>query len=119
MSRRVPGPVARRLLRAPVWLYDWNVGWVLGGRFLQLTHVGHRSGKQHRTLLELLGTTRTGEVVVTAGLGRSADWYRNLQVHPQVDVAVGRQKFQAVARTLDEPERIRSLTRGEVNGIDH
>jgi deazaflavin-dependent oxidoreductase (nitroreductase family) len=82
---------------------------VLGCRFLQLTHVGRSSGNRHRTVLEVLGTTPTGEVVVIAGLGRSADWYRNLQVHPQVDVAVRRQKFQAVARTLDEPEAITVL----------
>ena len=44
MTRRRPGPILAAVLRAPARLYDWNVGWVLGRRFLRLTHVGAAPG---------------------------------------------------------------------------
>jgi hypothetical protein len=53
-----PGPVLRRLLRAPSLLYDWHAGWLLGRRFLRLTHRGRRSGRRYRTVLEVVGTGR-------------------------------------------------------------
>jgi len=37
MTVRRPGPIVRRLLRSPALLYDCNVGWLLGHRFLRLT----------------------------------------------------------------------------------
>jgi hypothetical protein len=33
--RNRPGPIVRRLLRAPGLLYDWHAGWLLGHRFLR------------------------------------------------------------------------------------
>jgi hypothetical protein len=49
----------RRLLRAPVYLYRWRLGWLLGRRFLLLIHVGHRTvghrtARQHETVLEIV-----------------------------------------------------------------
>lgn len=63
----------------------------------------------------------SGEIVVIAGLGRSADWYRNVQANPPPashasptppvairfappEGAVGRESFRPVARQLDEDE---------------
>ncbi len=80
MTVRRPGPIVRRLLRSPALLYDCNVGWLLGHRFLRLTHTGRQSGRHYQTMLEVLGTgPAPREVIVIAGLGRSADWYRNVQ----------------------------------------
>ena len=62
-----------RLLAAPARLYDWDAGWLLGRRFLRLTHAGRRSGRVYRTMLESVGEQRsTRELFVVAGLGRSA-----------------------------------------------
>ncbi|MGH3852503.1 MAG: nitroreductase family deazaflavin-dependent oxidoreductase [Pseudonocardiaceae bacterium] len=103
--RRRPGPLARRLLRAPTLLYHWNAGWLFGRRFLLLTHVGRHSGRQYQTMLEVIGTGQaSGEVVVIAALGSSADWYRNVRAHPATEVAIGRHRFRPVHRTLDERE---------------
>lgn len=97
--------MTRWLLRAPALLYRVHAGWLLGGWFLRLTHVGRRSGRQCRTVLEVIGANlAAGEVIVIAGLGRSADWYRNLQAHPAVEVVVGRRRFRPAHRVLDEPE---------------
>lgn len=110
MTARRPGPLVRWLLRAPARLYDWNAGWLLGRRFLLLTHTGRRTGQRHRTMLEVIGTRPTaGELLVVAGLGRSANWYRNLQAHVAVEVAVGRQRFRPEHRTLSQGEAIAAL----------
>ncbi|HEX3792911.1 MAG TPA: nitroreductase/quinone reductase family protein, partial [Acidimicrobiales bacterium] len=90
VTSRRPGPIVRWLLRAPARLYDWNLGWLLGHRFVRLTHVGRRSGRRYHTMLEVIGTgSERNEVIVVAGLGSSADWYRNIQVHSAVEIAIG------------------------------
>lgn len=38
MTTHTPGPLARRLLAVPARLYDCHAGWLLGQRFLLLTH---------------------------------------------------------------------------------
>ena len=64
-----PAAMVRRLLRAPNMLYDRDLGWLLGERFLRLVHVGRTSGRRYRTVLEVVGAgPRSGEVVVLSGL---------------------------------------------------
>ena len=103
MRPRRPGPRMKRLLRAPARLYDWHLGWLLGRRFLRLTHVGRRSGRRYQTVLEVVGENpRTGELIVVAGFGRSADWYRNLQAGGAREVEIGMERFVPVHRVLGE-----------------
>jgi len=105
-----PAAMVRRLLRAPNVLYDRDLGWLLGERFLRLVHVGRTSGRHYRTVLEVVGAgPRSGEVVVLSGLGRSADWYRNIQANGEAEITVGRRSFVAAFRTLDESEAVAVL----------
>jgi deazaflavin-dependent oxidoreductase (nitroreductase family) len=105
MTHRTPGPTVVKLLGAPAHLYDWHAGWLLGRRFLRLTHVGRRTGRHYQTMLEVIGENRTSrEVIVIAGLGRSAQWYRNLQAHDAIEVAIGRERFTPLHRELSESE---------------
>lgn len=105
MNGKRPGPVLRRVFRAPVRLYEHDLGWLLGKRFLCLTHTGRRSGRTYRTVIEVLGIDHTtGEVTVIAGLGPSSDWYRNIQANPPAEVVLGRSRFVPRFRTLDETE---------------
>ncbi|WP_409463104.1 nitroreductase family deazaflavin-dependent oxidoreductase [Amycolatopsis sp. GA6-003] len=98
-------PIARTVFKAPAKLYDRDLGWLLGKRFLCLTHVGRKSGRRYRTVLEVIGVRpRTGEVLAIAGLGPSSDWYRNLQAAPAAEVAIGRRKFVPAHRVLGESE---------------
>ncbi len=100
-----PGPLLRAVFRAPVRLYDWHAGWLLGHRFLRLTHVGRRSGRRYRTVVEVLRTDpATGEIMVMAGFGRTTDWLRNIQAHPAVEIELGRHRFVPAHRVLDEPD---------------
>jgi deazaflavin-dependent oxidoreductase (nitroreductase family) len=71
---------------------------------LRLTHIGRRSGQPHQTVLEVVGRSRAEhEFIVVAGLGRSAQWYRNLQIHEGVEVAIGRERFVPIHRELPLP----------------
>ncbi|MGI8493455.1 MAG: nitroreductase/quinone reductase family protein [Acidimicrobiales bacterium] len=82
MSRSTLNPLFRRIARAPLLLYRWHLGWILGSRFLLLVHTGRRTAIPRQTVLEVMRfNRRTGEVVMMSGLGRRSDWYRNLQGH--------------------------------------
>ncbi len=95
--------MGRRLLRVPTLLYRWNLGWLLGERFLMLTHVGRRSGRQYRTVLEVVGRLPVSdEFVVLAGFGRTADWLRNAEAGGAREVVVGRRRFRPTVRMLAE-----------------
>ena len=101
MRQRRPGPLLRRLLQAPALLYDWHAGWLLGRRFLRLTHVGRVTGRRYRTMLEVVGENRAqDEVIVVAGLGRSAQWYRNIRAREPVEVAIAGERFAPIHREL-------------------
>lgn len=56
-------------------------------------------------MLEVVGQNPAeSEFIVVAGLGRSAQWYRNLQFHEAIEVAVAREHFAPVHRELPIPE---------------
>ena len=102
--RPVRGPL-RILLRLPIWLYRLRLGWLLGDRFLMLTHTGRRSGLTRRSVLEVVGeNAMAGAYSVAAGWGERSDWFRNIQKNPQVVVDVGRRRFEATAERMSEVE---------------
>ena len=110
MSGRRPAPLTRSVLHAPVLLYDHGLGWLLGTRFLCLTHVGRRSGRRYRTVLEVLGPgPAPGETAVLGGLGPGSDWYRNIQANSSLEVTIGRHTVHAVHRTLEQDEAVAVL----------
>jgi hypothetical protein len=52
-------------------------------------------------MLEVIGENKPEEeLIVIAGLGRTAQWYRNLQVHEAVEVAIARNRFVPIHREL-------------------
>jgi deazaflavin-dependent oxidoreductase (nitroreductase family) len=109
-SRPGPSPPVRRLLATPTFLYDLHVGWLLGRRFLRLTHLGRRTGRRYRTMLEVIGEHRgNGEVLVMAGLGRSAQWLRNVQAGNAMEVAIGHDRFRPRHRMLTPAEASEAL----------
>lgn len=89
-----PGPFTRQRFRAPTRLYEHGLGWILGRRFVCLTHVGRRSGRRYRTVLEVIGVDGD-EVMVIAGLGPASDWFRNLQSGSGAKITLGRSAFAA------------------------
>ena len=100
------GPL-RFFLRAPVYLYRWGCGRLLGNRFLLLIHVGRRTGARHQTVLEVMEYRKEGpEFVVMSGFGRDADWLLNIQANPDLEVTVGSHCSTASYRFLNEEEAI-------------
>jgi deazaflavin-dependent oxidoreductase (nitroreductase family) len=101
----------RRLFRAPVYLYRWNCGWLLGRRFLLLIHIGRRTGLRRHTVLEVMEYRKEGpEAVVMSAFGRNADWLRNIEAAPGPEVVIASQHFVAAHRFLDEGEALRVMT---------
>jgi deazaflavin-dependent oxidoreductase (nitroreductase family) len=86
----------RRLFRAPVYLYRWNCGWLLGRRFLLLIHIGRRTGLRRHTVLEIMQYRKEGpEAVVMSAFGRNADWLGNIEATPGPEVVIPSQHFVA------------------------
>ncbi len=66
-------------------LGGWLNGWPsVGGRIMVITHTGRKSGLRRQTPVNY--ALVDGEIYCTAGFGRLSDWYRNIQVNPQVEV---------------------------------
>jgi deazaflavin-dependent oxidoreductase (nitroreductase family) len=98
------------LLRAPVYLYRWGLGWLLGKRVMLLTHIGRRTGLRRETVLEVVQYRKRGpEVVVVNGFGLDSDWVRNIETTPGAEVTVGSQHFVASHRFLGEEEAMRVI----------
>lgn len=105
----VPRPL-RRLFRAPLRLYRWRLGWLLGRRFLMLAHTGRRTGLPRHTVLEIVEYREDGpEAIVISAYGRRADWLCNLETTPQAQVVIGSRRFTAIWRVLGEAEATRVL----------
>jgi deazaflavin-dependent oxidoreductase (nitroreductase family) len=93
--RRLPVPrgILRWLLRLPINLYRWDVGWLLGERFMLLEHVGRKTGHWHSAVVEVIGHDPASDTYYAAsGWHLRSDWYRNILAHPQVRVSTDRRR---------------------------
>lgn len=101
-AARPPRGIARLLFRAPLLLYRLNLGWLLGGRFLHLTHTGRKSGLPRQTVLEVVDhDVATDTYYVASGFGRKSHWFRNVQANPHGTIQVGPRLMEATADVLD------------------
>lgn len=95
------------LFGLPTHLYRHGWGWVLGHRFLQLTHTGRRSGRTYTTVLEVIRFDSTSrEATVLSGFGHGSDWLRNIQANGRGEVSIGRSSFPATYRVVPIEEAI-------------
>jgi deazaflavin-dependent oxidoreductase (nitroreductase family) len=90
-------------LRLPIWLYRLRLGWLLGQRFLLLTHRGRATGRPRHAVLEVLGHDE-GAYYVASGWGTSSDWYRNIQATPTATITVGRRTMAVEASVLEQAD---------------
>jgi deazaflavin-dependent oxidoreductase (nitroreductase family) len=80
------------------------LGWMLGKRFMRLTHVGRRSGKVHQSVLAVLRfDEKTREIQAVCAWGAS-NWFRNIQVTPALEVETGFVRYAPVQRSLSSEE---------------
>jgi len=85
------------------FLYSIGLGPLIGRIILLLTTTGRRSGLKRMTPLqyEMIGD----DYYVGAARGTKADWVRNIQSCPQVEVRVGAKQFQGVAEVVTDPSK--------------
>jgi deazaflavin-dependent oxidoreductase (nitroreductase family) len=102
-TTKPPRGLLRWLLRLPIWLYRLRLGWLLGDRFLVLTHIGRTSGRARQNILEVVGHDEaTDTYIIASGWGEHADWLRNIQKNRHVLVDVHGRRFEALAERLSE-----------------
>ncbi|MDG6110483.1 nitroreductase family deazaflavin-dependent oxidoreductase [Dactylosporangium aurantiacum] len=70
-------------------MYRHGLGWLLGPRLAMIEHRGRRSGQPRHVVLEVLERD-AGTLVVVSGYGRTSQWFRNIEVHPDVRIWTGR-----------------------------
>jgi deazaflavin-dependent oxidoreductase (nitroreductase family) len=69
-----------------------------------LTTTGRKSGLPRVTPLQY--EEIEGIYYVGSARGARADWYRNIQANPQVEVQICQRRFHAVAEPVSDPTRI-------------
>lgn len=98
---RPPSKTLRFGLRLPILLYRIKLGWLLGDRFLMLTHIGRKSGLHHQTVIEVVKHDKASNTYyIVSGWGEKSDWYQNIQKTPQVTIQVRGRKFQSTAQFI-------------------
>ena len=84
-------------------LYALGLGPLIGRLILLLTTTGRKSGLKRVTPLqyEKIGD----DYYLGAARGRKADWIRNIQSDPRVEIRVGAKRFEGQAEVVTEPSR--------------
>lgn len=87
-----------------------HLGWLLGDRFLMLTHIGRKSGQPRQVVLEVVRHDKpTHTYIIASGWGEQSDWLRNIQKTPAVIIHSGGQRSEAQAERLNPAEAAREL----------
>ena len=64
-----------------------------------LEHVGRKSGQKRYVVVEIVDHPSADRYVVVSGFGDRSEWYRNLEVNPQVRIYLASHKpVSAIAR---------------------
>src|SRR5262245_38655707 len=102
----------RWLVRAPIWLYRFRLGFLFGRRMLLLEHIGRKSGARRYAVLEVVDHPATDQYVIVSGFGERSQWYRNVVADPRVRVSVGlRRNVPAIATPMTREATEETLDR--------
>lgn len=103
--RQQPSGLWKRALHLPVYLFRLHLGFIMDERILLITHVGRTSGRIYQTAVEVVAHDRqSSEYIVCSGTGPKADWYRNIAVHPAMQIQVGNRRWYPAQRFLTQEE---------------
>ena len=103
--RQKPTGVFKHVLRLPVYLFHWRLGFLLGDRFILVSHVGRRSGRTYQTPVEVVEHDRSApSTSCCSGTGPDADWFLNLRAKPATAVQVANRRWVPRQRFLDPDE---------------
>jgi deazaflavin-dependent oxidoreductase (nitroreductase family) len=107
----VANAIVKPMTRLNIWAYR-ATGGRIGGRFLHgapvllLTTTGRRSGRPRTVALIYLSEGEDLVVVASkAGMAHHPTWYLNLEANPEVEVELGRDRQQMIARRASDEEK--------------
>jgi deazaflavin-dependent oxidoreductase (nitroreductase family) len=84
-------------------LYAIGLGRVIGGFILLLTTIGRKTGMKRVTPLQF---EKIGDdYYLGAARGLKADWVRNIQADPQVEIRAGAEHIEGQAEVVTDPKR--------------
>ena len=97
-----PSGALRWFLRAPIHLYKAKLGWMLGGRFMLIEHIGRKSKAPRFTVVETVSHDRESDTYYAcSGWGERSDWFQNLMHDPHATITIGTRKFSTLAVRVD------------------
>jgi len=102
--QRLPKWILRLLKYPPRLVYALGLGPLIGNLVLLLTTTGRKSGLKRVTALQY--EQINGDFFIGSARGTKADWFRNIQADPHVQVRVKSRRFQGVAEPITDRERI-------------
>lgn len=107
---KLPRGLSRLAFRLPIWLYHARLGWMMGQRFLLLTHTGRKSGLPRQSVLEIVRYDKnTGACVVASGWGEKSDWFQNITANPKINYQVQNRHMKGIAERLSPEEGAKEL----------
>jgi deazaflavin-dependent oxidoreductase (nitroreductase family) len=80
--------VRRWLFKAPIYAWRLGLSALLPPTFALLTTRGRKSGLPRRTPVE--SNYIQGNYYIVSGWGTQADWFKNIQAHPEVTLQIPR-----------------------------
>ena len=107
---RLMKPFMRWFTNFNVLVYKWSGGKMMnrfgGGEICLVRMTGAKSGKTKEIPLMYV-PYKDGVILVAsmAGAPKHPTWYYNLIAHPEIEVTVGGQRMQLVARQATDPEK--------------
>lgn len=101
----------------PIMIWMWRLGFrryinflpKVVGRIMVITHTGRKTGLRRQTPVNY--SIIDGDIYCTAGFGQVSDWYRNLQVNPQVEIWLPDNWWAGLAEEADSSENRLTLLR--------
>lgn len=85
-------------------LYAAGLGPLVGKIILLLTTTGRKSGLPRVTPLQY--EEINGDYYLGAARGLNADWVRNIQSNPNVEIRVGATRLRGTAEVISDPSKI-------------
>jgi deazaflavin-dependent oxidoreductase (nitroreductase family) len=82
-----PQGFAKILFKIPNIFYNSGLGFLMGRRFLQLTHIGRNSGKVYKTVVEVVKfDPDSRRIYIASGFKEKSDWLKNILNHPRIGI---------------------------------
>ncbi len=101
---QTPKFILRLIHLPPRIAYAIGLGPLMGNVILLLTTIGRKSCKPRVTPLQY--EEIDGKIYLGAARGRKADWFRNIQADPHVQVQVKSRRFSGLAEPITDPKQI-------------